>query len=116
MQAIAESNTMRKDFNVAEILKRNQKVFGIHRLVMKAGCDDFCGRSIHRIRKSIKAKGIEVIVFKPKHKEDNFFNTRVIINLAQFKAEADVIFADRMTEDISAVGNNVYTRDLFGSD
>ena len=116
MQAIVDSNATRKDFIVAEILKRNPKVVGIHRLVMKAGSDNYRASSIQGIMKRIKAKGVEVIVYEPAMKEDKFFNSRVVNDLAQFKAESDVVVANRVSSDLQDVAGKVYSRDLFGGD
>ncbi|HAJ2132963.1 nucleotide sugar dehydrogenase (plasmid) [Escherichia coli] len=116
IRAIVDANTTRKDFIADNVIARKPKVVGIHRLVMKAGSDNFRSSAIQGIMKRIKAKGIEVVVFEPTINEETFYNSRVIRDLEEFKEISDVILCNRMAPDLANVADKVYTRDLFGSD
>lgn len=116
IEAIVKSNSTRKDFIADSIIKRDPKVVGIYRLVMKTGSDNFRSSAIQGIMKRLKAKGIEVVVYEPVLNEDNFFNSKVIKNLDEFKKISDVIVANRLNQNLKDVENKVYTRDIFGND
>lgn len=119
ISAIVDANSTRKDFIADQIIAKNPKVVGVHRLTMKSGSDNFRASSIQGIMKRIKAKGIEVVVYEPvlsEQGENEFFRSKVIEDLTQFKQMSDVIVANRMVDELSDVKGKVYTRDLFNSD
>lgn len=116
IRAIVDANSTRKDFLAGQIIARAPRTVGVYRLVMKAGSDNFRHSSIQGIMKRIKAKGIEVIVFEPALKQETFFNSRVVHDLDAFKAQSDIIMANRQDDDLGDVADKVFTRDLFGGD
>ena len=119
ISAIVDANSTRKDFIADSIIRKNPKVVGVHRLIMKTGSDNFRASSIQGIMKRIKAKGIEIVVYEPvltDQGEKEFFHFRVIDNFDDFKKISDVIISNRMVDELADVKTKVYTRDLFNSD
>lgn len=116
IQAIVEANRTRKEFIANSILKRNPKVVGVYRLVMKAGSDNFRASAMQGVMKRLKAKGVELVIYEPTLTENSFFGSEVINDLDAFKHKADVILANRMSQDLDDILRKVYTRDLFGND
>ncbi len=116
IEAIVNANSTRKDFIADSIISKNPKIVGIYRLVMKEGSDNFRSSAIQGIMKRIKAKGIAVVIYEPNLKEDEFFHSKIVKNLDDFKNISDVIVANRLSNDIRDVQDKVYTRDIFNSD
>jgi len=116
IQAIVDANRTRKDFIAESILARKPEIVGVYRLVMKTGSDNFRASAIQGIMKRIKAQGVEVVVYEPELKESEFFHSRVIKDLTEFKRISNVIVANRHSDVLADVSDKVYTRDLFGSD
>ena len=116
IRAVVDANSTRKDFLVDAIIKKQPKVVGVYRLIMKAESDNFRQSAVQGILKRIKAKGLEVVVYEPELKATDFFNSRVEADLSAFKGNVDIILANRIVADLEDVQEKVFTRDLFGAD
>lgn len=116
INAIVESNTKRMDFIATSIVRMNPQVVGIYRLIMKSRSNNFRASSIQGIMERIKAKGIKVVIYEPLLKDEMYLNTAIVQDFGEFKAQADVIIANRMNKDLLDVKDKIYTRDLFAED
>lgn len=116
INAIVESNSTRKDFIADSIIERQPKIVGVYRLIMKSGSDNFRASSIQGIMKRVKAKGIEVVVYEPELDAEDFFNSRVVKSLDEFKDISDIVIANRLSDEVMDIKNKIVTRDLFGQD
>ncbi len=113
IQAIVSSNTIRKDFIANSIIKLNPKVIGVYRLVMKQGSDNFRASAIQGIMKRVKAKGIEVVIYEPSYDEAEFFNSKILTSLDEFKKKSDLIISNRLDDELNDVSEKVFTRDIY---